>query len=933
MKLVNQRREGEQTEESGNSGAQGSDVTINGGNTEEQSETSKRPSPSLVRRISQGIDNNLQKFFGHVGYCSGQYPERTIALSVLCTAILLSGLVEYSEESRPEQLFVPETAEVLDQLGIIGREFRGEPRKTVVYIYGRERGQNILTYKALEEAFVVEDVARATVATATVPGVDTTRWTFQDACLKRRSEDGNDEVCYLTSILDIWENKTALTSDMEAGIDIGEKISQLHESGELDDRFGERIILERYLGGISYGSNGYIQGARALRMEFKLQDRSFFRDGETIDPVGEEWELQFVDNLGKTRTDGKQASFEEVAAIANAPAAFSEEFSDAIGDDLALVGVSIVVLILYVCFQFSGKPFVRSSIGLALGAVATVGLSLAWAYGLGATLSPFTQVHNVLPFLLFGIGVDDVFVVREAYLRSHKEGSPGRRMQEAIAEVGSSLLLTSLTDFTAFMIGSTTVLPALSAFAEWAAFGVMGAFVLSITFFASLVVLDERRKQEKRVDVLCCCTSKVGTNDEESAGDRDNSMSRRDTDETFKADNQIKTSRSSNTDDVNGNYSTSGEYGQETRQGYLVRKYGELLLSTYGRVVVLLAFSGLVAFSAVGIASQLKVEFRQEWFLPAGSYLKRFFEVENTYFAESGPQVEVYMRDVNTFEDRQFLSSVPGTVSRNRFVEEKGLVFWYSQFLRDVNVSMVTDRDAFNGILSAWFNNEGRRFLPDVTFDDKEEGIIGISRLRAFYERLDSSSDKVDAMETLREDVNIVARENGFPQTDVFPFSQEYTDWEVFIVVKEESIRNLTVAVAATFVVVMLFLGSFAGSVIATLAVALCLLSIAGTMGFWDVTLEGVSVINLVLAIGLTVDYTVHIVHSFLHKQGTRTERAQQALNTMGISVLNGATSTFLAIVVLSASGSFIFEVFFKMFFLSCVFGAGRLLLCYPLAF
>lgn len=208
---------------------------------------------------------------------------------------------------------------------------------------------------------------------------------------------------------------------------------------------------------------------------------------------------------------------------------------------------------------------------------------------------------------------------------------------------------------------------------------------------------------------------------------------------------------------------------------------------------------------------------------------------------------------------------------------------------------------------------------------------------------------QLNAMKTLRSDLNKVARENNFPEKNIFPFSQEYVDWEIFDVVEDEAIQNLSLAAASTFIVVMIFLGSFGGALAAALAVGLSLLCITGYMGYWyvrfydhlellgfsfildafitnvnrNVTLEGVSIINLVLAIGLTVDYTVHIVHSFLHKNGTRTERAKKALCTMGVSVLNGATSTFLAVVVLSASGSFIFTVFFKMFFLSVVFGAG----------
>ena len=349
--------------------------------------------------------------------------------------------------------------------------------------------------------------------------------------------------------------------------------------------------------------------------------------------MGENWELAFVDNIGKTKNDGQQASFDEIAVATNAPyvwrirqfccvvyycydvsctyyrASFIEEFSNAIGDDLALVGVSIVVLIAYVIFQFSGKPCRRSSIGLGLGAVATVGLALGWAFGIGSTLSPFTQVHNVLPFLLFGIGIDDAFVVREAYLQVKDEVHPGRRMRRAIADVGTSLLLTSLTDFIAFMIGSTTVLPALSAFAEWAAFGIVGAFFMSITFFAALVTLDEERKKNGRYDVMCCYG---GLKNETKT-----SQTPSDPDEHSEGTNPIKfTSQNHNGHDKAGNSNTRcvDRERDETLQSYIVRQYSEVLLSKPGKVIVIIGFCCIIAMATVGVATELEVDFRIEWY-------------------------------------------------------------------------------------------------------------------------------------------------------------------------------------------------------------------------------------------------------------------------------------------------------------------------------
>ena len=101
-------------------------------------------------------------------------------------------------------------------------------------------------------------------------------------------------------------------------------------------------------------------------------------------------------------------------------------------------------------------------------------------------------------------------------------------------------------------------------------------------------------------------------------------------------------------------------------------------------------------------------------------------------------------------------------------------------------------------------------------------------------------------------------------------------------------------------------------------------------MQMWGLTIDSVAIINLVLAIGLAVDYSCHIAHSFLQTKGTRQERVDHALEEMGTAVVHGAFSTFLAVLVLSASKSYIFRIFFKQFFGICVFGAAHGLVLLP---
>jgi len=108
---------------------------------------------------------------------------------------------------------------------------------------------------------------------------------------------------------------------------------------------------------------------------------------------------------------------------------------------------------------------------------------------------------------------------------------------------------------------------------------------------------------------------------------------------------------------------------------------------------------------------------------------------------------------------------------------------------------------------------------------------------------------------------------------------------------------------------------------------------------FWSLTFNSLVVINIIIAIGLSVDYSAHIAHTYLLIKPSpecktldqkRQYKAQMALSTMGSSVFHGGFSTFLAIVALAPSKSYIFVVFFRMWFGIILFGLANGFLLLP---
>jgi predicted RND superfamily exporter protein len=86
-----------------------------------------------------------------------------------------------------------------------------------------------------------------------------------------------------------------------------------------------------------------------------------------------------------------------------------------------------------------------------------------------------------------------------------------------------------------------------------------------------------------------------------------------------------------------------------------------------------------------------------------------------------------------------------------------------------------------------------------------------------------------------------------------------------------------------------------------------------GLMHWWGLTIDTVSSLSLILAIGLSVDYSAHVGHMFMTLTGTREERSKATLTAIGPAVFHGGFSTFLAFSLLAGTDSHVFGTFFKV--------------------
>ena len=112
---------------------------------------------------------------------------------------------------------------------------------------------------------------------------------------------------------------------------------------------------------------------------------------------------------------------------------YERALDESVQSDLYLVGLAYAVVILFVIFNLGSFTRLKHKVWLSLAGVVCV--VLAWVAGGGvaaATGHEWGQAHPIIFFLLLGIGIDDMFVVVQAYQNQ------GGRKKEACREENKS---------------------------------------------------------------------------------------------------------------------------------------------------------------------------------------------------------------------------------------------------------------------------------------------------------------------------------------------------------------------------------------------------------------------------------------------------------------------------------------------------------------
>ncbi|KHJ48442.1 patched family protein [Trichuris suis] len=202
-----------------------------------------------------------------------------------------------------------------------------------------------------------------------------------------------------------------------------------------------------------------------------------------------------------------------------------------------------------------------------------------------------------------------------------------------------------------------------------------------------------------------------------------------------------------------------------------------------------------------------------------------------------------------------------------------------------------------------------------------------ISRIPFFVVNLVDTPAIVDFIRKVRAICDEFT-DRGLPN---FPEGLPISYWQHYVHLNHYLMVSLSIICGAVFVTISLILFNPWAAILVVTCVATMAFELAGLMGLYGLKLNPVSVVTLITAVGIGVEFTVHMLLSFLTSMGNRSERMRKAVWHMFTPVLHGGLSTLLGLLMLAFSEfEFIVQYFFLVMSTLILLGIFNGLVVFP---
>lgn len=212
----------------------------------------------------------------------------------------------------------------------------------------------------------------------------------------------------------------------------------------------------QFLSGVSIEQeSGNITGAKAVINIWLLKDNATNPFESNLD--AQDWENGFIDAVITNPPPDMPAGLE---IFGLAERSYNDEIDYVVNSNIPLLMAGFALLFVYIIIVLGNFNWIEQRALLSISGMLVIGLALGASFGFCFYLGiSFNDICPIIPFLLLGIGVDDMFVIVQCLdnLEDTDNDTPEEKVAKAMKHAGVSITVTSFTDAAAFFIGATTV--------------------------------------------------------------------------------------------------------------------------------------------------------------------------------------------------------------------------------------------------------------------------------------------------------------------------------------------------------------------------------------------------------------------------------------------------------------------------------------------
>uniref|UniRef100_A0A915HVW1 SSD domain-containing protein n=1 Tax=Romanomermis culicivorax TaxID=13658 RepID=A0A915HVW1_ROMCU len=375
--------------------------------------------------------------------------------------------------------------------------------------------------------------------------------------------------------------------------------------------------------------------------------------------------------------------------------------------------------------------WVRSKPALAVLGIVSAGMAIGTAIGLCLL---FQSEYNSI----ITIGVNDMFIMTNAWHRTKRSDPTDRRLSEVMSEAAVAVTITSFTDVFSFAIGTWNSLPGIIMFCQYTAVALLMDYLYQITFYSAAIAIYGDMEREG----FHCLFYKKVMNVAENDSQPNKSVVNKQVDDSLPLPDVANVEGKSHDQ-------KECQHKDPLLNRFFRHYYGPFLMHPATKFGIVIVFFLYLAVSFYGCYI-IQEGLQPQKLVLRSHYLHKYFQMMDDFWAE-GMQAHIVVNNppnlTSVLNRRRIFEMVASFENTSHSLASNATLFFlkeYTRYLTDLRVRRDDTKEIWEDKLKIWLRFTGGRpfWETDIRWGDPAKVYMLFQKSAYVFENL---LDMIDA--------------------------------------------------------------------------------------------------------------------------------------------------------------------------------------------